>query len=78
MGSKIKLKVGDEMGFWYFLMLFIGIALLVAGGLKKDVSSEVKLVMILFIFGSLFVLVSLFMFLPGSAEVVSQLLNINE
>lgn len=78
MGSKIKLKVGDEMGFWYFLMLFIGIALLVAGGLKKDVSSEIKLVMILFIFGSLFVLVSFFMFLPGSAEVVSQLLNINE
>ena len=66
------------MSFWYFLILFIGIALLVAGGLKKGVSREVKLVMILFIFGSLLVLISLFMFLPGSAEVVSQLLNMNE
>ncbi|AEB28908.1 hypothetical protein CAR_c01570 [Carnobacterium sp. 17-4] len=66
------------MGFWYFLLLFIGIALLIAGGLKKGVSREVKLVMIFFVFGSLFVLVSLFMFLPGSAEVVSQLLNMNE
>lgn len=66
------------MGFWYFLLLFIGIALLIAGGLKKGVSREVKLVMIFFIFGSLFVLVSLFMFLPGSTEVVSQLLNMNE
>ena len=66
------------MGFWYFLLLFIGIALLIAGGLKKGVSREVKLVIILFIFGSLLVLMSLFMFLPGSAEVVSQLLNMNE
>ncbi|MER2227001.1 MAG: hypothetical protein ABS916_08120 [Carnobacterium sp.] len=66
------------MGFWYFLILFIGIALFVAGWLKKGVSREVKLVMILFIFGSLLVLMSLFMFLPGSAEVVSQLLNMNE
>ena len=66
------------MGFWYFLILFIGIALLVAGGLKKGVSREVKLVIILFIFGSLLVLMSLFMFLPGSAEVISQLLNMNE
>lgn len=65
------------MGFWYFLILFIGIALLVAGGLKKGVSREVKFVIISFIFGSLFVLVSLFMFLPGSAEIVSQLLNMN-
>lgn len=66
------------MGFWYFLILFIGVALLVAGGLKKGVSREVKLVIILFIFGSLLVLMSLFMFLPGSAEVISQLLNMNE
>ena len=66
------------MGFWYFLLLFIGVALLVAGGLKKGVSREVKLVIILFIFGSLLVLMSLFMFLPGSAEVISQLLNMNE
>lgn len=66
------------MGFWYFLLLFLGIALFVAGGLKKGVSREVKLTIIFFIFGSLFVVVALFMFLPGSAEVVSQLLNMNE
>ncbi|MER2175657.1 MAG: hypothetical protein ABS911_13345 [Carnobacterium sp.] len=66
------------MGFWYFLLLFLGIALLIVGGLKKGVSREVKLVMILFISGSLLVLISLFMFLPGSAEIVSQILNMNE
>jgi len=66
------------MGFWYFLLLFLGIALLIVGGLKKGVSREIKLVMILFISGSLLVLISLFMFLPGSAEIVSQILNMNE
>jgi hypothetical protein len=30
------------MGFWYFLILFVGIALIVVGMLNKDVSRSVK------------------------------------
>ncbi|CZR00034.1 Hypothetical protein Tcol_1787 [Trichococcus collinsii] len=32
------------MGFWYFLILFVGIALIVVGMLNKDVSRSVKIV----------------------------------
>ena len=63
------------MGFWYFLILFIGIALLVVGLLNKDVSRSVKIVSMSLIIGVLFVVVSLIMLMPGSSEVVGQLLQ---
>ena len=63
------------MGFWYFLILFIGIALLVVGLLNKDVSRSVKIVSMSLIIGVLFVVVSLIMLMPGSSEVVGQLLH---
>ena len=63
------------MGFWYFLMLFVGIALLVVGLLNKDVSRSVKIVSMSLIIGVLFVVVSLIMRMPGSYEVVGQLLQ---
>ena len=62
------------MGFWYFLIFFIGIALLVVGLLNKDVSRSVKIVSMSLIIGVLFVVVSLIMLMPGSSEVVGQLL----
>lgn len=65
------------MGFWYFLMLFLGIALLAAGALKKDVPRSTKVVILLFILGIALIAVSLFMFMPGSAEIVSQILNLH-
>ncbi len=65
------------MGFWYFLILIIGIVFLIAGARKKDVSRSVKIVIMLFIFGILFIVVSLFMFMPGSAEIISELLRLN-
>ena len=65
------------MGFWYFLILFIGIALLVVGLLNKDVSRSVKIVSLSLVIGVLFIVVSLIMLLPGSSEVVSQLLQPN-
>ena len=64
------------MGFWYFLILLIGIIFIIVGALKKDVSRSIKIVIMLFIFGILFIMVSLFMFLPGSAEFISELLSI--
>ena len=63
------------MGFWYFLILFIGIALLVVGLLNKDVSRSVKIVSMSLIIGVLFVLVSLILLMPGSSEVVGQMLQ---
>lgn len=63
------------MGFWYFLILFIGIALLGVGLLNKNVARSVKIVSMSLIIGVLFVVVSLIMLMPGSSEVVGQLLQ---
>lgn len=65
------------MGFWYFLILFVGIALIVVGMLNKDVSRSAKVVSLLFIIGILFIASSLIMFLPGSSEIIAQLLQLN-
>ncbi|EDP67655.1 hypothetical protein CAT7_04429 [Carnobacterium sp. AT7] len=65
------------MGFWYFLILFVGIALIVVGMLNKDVSRSVKVVSMMFSIGVLFIVISLIMFLPGSSEIVAQLLQLN-
>ena len=65
------------MGFWYFLILLIGIALIVVGMLNKDVSRSVKVVSMMFIIGVLFIVISLMMFLTGSSEIMAQLLQLN-
>ena len=65
------------MGFWYFLILFVGIVLIVVGMLNKDVSRSSKVVSLLFIIGILFIASSLIMFLPGSSEIIAQLLQLN-
>jgi hypothetical protein len=64
------------MGFWYFLLLIIGIVFLIAGALKKGVSNAVKIVILLFVLGVLFIVVSIFMLMPGSDELISQLFGI--
>lgn len=65
------------MGFWYFLILFAGVALLVVGMLNKDVSRSVKIVTMLLVMGVLFIVVSLIMLLPGSSEIIAQLFQLN-
>lgn len=65
------------MGVWYFLILFAGIALIVVGMLNKDVSRSVKIVSMLLIIGVLFIVISLIMLLPGSSEIIAQLLQLN-
>lgn len=65
------------MGFWYFLILLIGIALIAVGMLNKDASRSVKVVSMIFIIGVLFIVISLIMFLPGSSEIMAQLLQLN-
>lgn len=65
------------MGFWYFLVLFVGITLLVVGMRNKEVSRSVKIVSMSLIVGVLFIVVALIMLMPGSSEVVGQLLQRN-
>ncbi|WP_416143747.1 hypothetical protein [Planococcus koreensis] len=65
------------MGFWYILLLLIGISFLVIGALKKEVSLATKMVIILFVLGVFFIVGSLFMLMPGSDEIISELLELN-
>lgn len=68
---------GKKMGFWYFLILFAGLALLLIGIFKKTRYSSVKQLAIAGT-GLIFISVALFMFSPGSAEVIADLLNLNQ
>lgn len=65
------------MGFWYFLILFVGIALLVVGLRNNDVPRSVKIVSMSLVIGVLFIVVALIMLMPGSSEVVGQLIQRN-
>ena len=65
------------MGFWYILLLLIGISFLVIGALKKEVSLATKMVILLFVLGVFFIVGSLFMLMPGSDEIISELLELN-
>ena len=69
------------MGFWYFLILFIGIFLIVMAFLKRTINTVKKLIMLLLLLlGICIIAFSLFMFQDGSAEIVDNLLkslNIN-
>ncbi|GIN97859.1 hypothetical protein J6TS1_37290 [Siminovitchia terrae] len=64
------------MGFWYLLLLLIGIVLLIVGATTKGVSRSVKIVILLFVFGILFIFISLILMLPGSSYVLDELLKI--
>ncbi len=58
------------MGFWYFLILFVGLFLVIKGllGIKRLSSILIGLLCISF---------SIFMFSPGSEEIISKLFNLN-
>ncbi|MFZ7943452.1 MULTISPECIES: hypothetical protein [Bacillaceae] len=63
------------MGFYYLLLLFIGVVLLIAGALKKDVSLSVKIVIFLFVIGILFIVSSLILLMPGSSDLIAELMK---
>lgn len=63
------------MGFYYLLLLFIGVILLIVGALKKDVSRSVKIVVFLFVIGVLFIATSLLLLMPGSSDIISELIK---
>ncbi|AIF65581.1 hypothetical protein GZ22_02235 [Terribacillus saccharophilus] len=63
------------MGFWYLLLLLIGIILFVIGIMKKGVSAAVKAVILLFVIGILFIVVSIVLLMPGSSDIIAELLK---
>ena len=64
------------MGFWYFLILLVGLALLFIGIFKKKHYSSVRKLTVA-VTGLICISFALFMFSPGSAEVVADFLNLN-
>lgn len=60
------------MGFYYLVLLILGLVILTFG-LKHKNSMNLKIVMITF--GTIFVLSSLVLFLPGSSEIISILIK---
>lgn len=66
------------MGFWYFLVLSIGVFLVAMPLLKRSITTLKKSIMLLV--GMCMMAFSLFMFQDGSAEIVNHFLtslNIN-
>ena len=59
------------MGFWYFLVLFIGIFIIAMALIKRSINKFKKLTMLLL--GTCMIASSLFMFQDGSAEIVDNL-----
>ncbi|EGA90496.1 hypothetical protein GPDM_04999 [Planococcus donghaensis MPA1U2] len=64
------------MGFWYFLILLLGLCLFISGLLMTK-RLQVPIRIGLLIVGTLFIALSLFMFSPGSAEIIADLFNLN-
>lgn len=66
------------LGFWYFLILFIGLFLIIRSLIKRPINLFKRLTTLLL--GVCMIAFSLFMFQDGSAEIVDNLLkslNIN-
>ncbi|WP_082232932.1 hypothetical protein [Halobacillus massiliensis] len=67
------------MGFYYLFLLVIGIVLIVIGALKNDVPRSVKIVIFLFVIGIGFIVMALaLLLLPGSSDVIAELLKWDE
>ena len=66
----------DFMGFWYLLLLTIGIVLIIIGLTKIRNTGAIKTVVTLFIFGVLVSVVSVLLLMPGSSEVIADFLNL--
>lgn len=64
------------MGFWYLLLLLIGIILIIIGLNKIRVAKAMKDAVILFIFGGLIIIGSILLLMPGSSEVIAELLKL--
>ncbi|MES1045892.1 hypothetical protein FOA22_15615 [Heyndrickxia oleronia] len=63
------------MGFYYILLLLIGVVFLIVGALNKNVSRPIKIVIFFVVFGTLFIVTSLILLMPGSSEIISDLIK---
>jgi hypothetical protein len=63
------------VGFYYLLLLLMGVILLIVGALRKDVSRSVKIVAFLFVVGILFIFLSIILLMPGSSDIIAELLK---
>jgi hypothetical protein len=66
------------VGFYYLLLLIIGVVLIIIGALRKDVPRSIKIVIFLFVIGVVFIVMSLILLLPGSSDVIAELLKWNK
>lgn len=64
------------MGFWYLLLLLIGIVMIVYGIWKLFREKGVKAYVML-VSGGLFVVLSVFLLMPGNAEMLASLFGLD-
>jgi hypothetical protein len=66
------------MGFYYFILFFVGIFLILGAGFQAFKHSLLnKRVLTLGIIGIFLVGLSLFLFTPGSSNIIAELLRFN-
>jgi hypothetical protein len=67
------------VGFYYFIILFIGIFLILGAGLQVFKHNSLsKRVIFLGVIGFLLIGLSIFLFTPGSSDIIAELLRLNE
>jgi hypothetical protein len=66
------------VGFYYLLLLLIGVVLLVVGALWKGVSWSVKIIIFLCVVGILCIVMAIILLMPGSSDIISELLKLND
>lgn len=64
------------MGFWYLLLLLIGVVSILIGFTKIRGAGAIKAGVVLLTFGVLVSVVSVLLLMPGSSEVIADLLNL--
>lgn len=67
--------MGEFMGFWYLLLLLIGVAISAKGFVKIKTVGGAKAFVPLFT-GVLFIAVSVFLLTPNSSEIIAYLLKL--
>ena len=68
------------MGFYYFIILFIGISFILCAVLQafKHSSLFKKRVVFSAIIGFMLIGLSIFLFTPGSSDIIAELLSLNK
>lgn len=68
-------EMGDLMGFWYLLLLLIGIVIFIVGVIKIKTAKGGK-AFIPLVTGGVFIALSIFLLTPNSSEIIADLLNL--